>query len=89
MELLEKIEEQVKQGSELSTPTKYLIIAVFAGHSVDESGGRCLLLNEYDEESFFYRKFEAQKCLNNLASKYLNTYIFGIFATQNHVHDNA
>ena len=62
---------------------------MFAGHSIQEHDQCCLLLNEFDGANNFYRKFEAQKILDELATKFHNTYIVGIFATSDHSHETS
>lgn len=58
-----------------SDPDKnFLVIFVVAGHGMNDSGHQVLLINEFDDNTKFYKKFQLEKKLRTFAKMYPNTY---------------
>ena len=47
---------------------------LIAGHGVMKDGEQCLLINEYDVNTKFYKMVAIEAAIKNLASKFPNAY---------------
>ena len=73
--------EQLTAGRRADPPEDYLVVHCFSASAIQVNGMQSLLLNEYDEESSFYRLFEAEDLLRGLADEFSNLYQIGIFTS--------
>ena len=59
---------------------KTLVIYAMAGHGTLMSESQCLLINEFDAQSNFYKRFAGEQKIRKLATQFPNSYHLGIFA---------
>ena len=58
-EVYDKIKQLLIEGQQ--NKINYLTIFLFAGHGILKNGMQCLVLNEYDEETQFYKLLAAEE----------------------------
>ena len=63
----------------------YLIISVFIGRGITKNGRQQMIFNDYDQKSKFYKLLSAESLLRNIATKYLNAYMVGIFGSSRQI----
>ena len=63
----------------------YLIISIFIGRGITKNGRHQMVFNDFDQKSKFYKLLSAESLLRNLAAKYLNAYIVGIFGSSRQI----
>ena len=84
-----KLRKIVNRGREYENPKKYLVICLFAGHGMIQSGTQVLLTNEYDETKQFHKFIMAEQCMRSLACANENVYIIGLFACCRQIYNPA
>ena len=78
---------QLAEAAESNPPRNILVVSVFAGHGILKNGTQTLVLNEYDQESEFYKLLEAEHKMRLLSDMYSNSYIIAIFACCREIFD--
>ena len=75
-----KIIDRIKQGSKKIPKVNYLVIWLFAGHGVLRNGMQTILFNELDKRNGYYKMFNCEAVIRDIAAKYSNSYMITIFA---------
>ena len=57
-----------------------LIIFAIAAHGMQDSGRQVVLLNDFDEKTGFYRRWQIEFDIRDRAKDYRNTYQIAVFA---------
>ena len=84
---LAKISKRLREGKKKRPVEKFLLVCLFAGHGILKDGMQSMLLNEYDENTGFYRLLCAEAKLRLWSEIYPNAYILGIFACCRQIFD--
>ena len=58
----------------------YLTIFLFAGHGIMKNGTQCLVLNEFDENTKFYKLLPAEDKIRLFGMSFQNSYNIAVFA---------
>ena len=78
---LENISMKLRDAKKLYGMTeKYLIFFLFSTHGILRDGTQCIVLNEYDKKTQYYKMYLVEKKLRFWAEIYPNLYIISIFA---------
>ena len=65
----------------------YLFFFVLAGHGIVLKGGQSMLLNEVRANGNFYRCWNVELDIRNIAAEYRNSYSVAIFACCREIYD--
>ena len=66
----------------------YLTIFLFAGHGIIKDGMQCLVLNEYDPQTKFYKLLRVEEKIRLYGAAFQNSYNIAIFACCRDVWDH-
>ena len=77
---MKEIRLRIHKGRDSVPKINYIIIFLFAGHGLLKEGEQVIVINEYDRSNGFYKLFMAESKLRDLAERYSNAYLIGIFA---------
>ena len=77
---MRRFESKVLAENSTEPARKYLIVYIFAGHSIRTDSALRLCYNEYDDESSFYKMLSVEEKLQTIAAKHSNAYVVGLFA---------
>ena len=75
---LKEIAALLKKGKE--DKINYLTIFLFAGHGIMKDGMQCLVLNEFDPETGFYKLLPVEEKIRLYGTVFPNSYNIAIFA---------
>ena len=66
----------------------YVVFLLFAGHGILKDGMQHLVLNEFDEQTGFYKLFNAEDYVRRLSTAFcLNSYFICLFACCRELYD--
>ena len=78
--VLEKYYKQIDEILNGNKDKNYLVIHLFACHGIHKNGTQYVVLNEYDDDTEFYKLFAAEDKIRNFADTHPNSYQVSIFA---------
>ena len=66
-EILSMISGRLRSGARKEPPENFLIIYAFAGNGIIKDGRFCMLFNEYDLNTRYYKMFRAEEKIRSWA----------------------
>ena len=66
-EILSMISGRLRSGARKEPPENFLIIYAFAGNGIVKDGRFCMLFNEYDLNTRYYKMFRAEEKIRSWA----------------------
>ena len=66
-DIMSMVSARLRSGSRMQPPQKYLVLYAFVGNGIVKDGRFCMLINEYDLSTRYYKMFRAEEKIRSWA----------------------